>query len=247
VIRESADKAMLQRFVGAQREGIGRFVADPVSGQWWWSDAVFEIFGYPAQSVAPSWGLISSHIPEEDCPVAHAAYELASTRTGPFCWSHRIHVGDTTRSISILGETAMLHGDNSANSAGERGSQPRENDGRDAGLYLEGYVIDLTVFRLEAVRGAATEAVQSSARHHADIEQAKGALMLTYGLSADAAFALLVWHSQHSNRKVHAVAADLMAHVHGDNLSGQRLRLAMDRTLTNGEDPKKRRVSVMPR
>jgi hypothetical protein len=28
VIRESADKAMLQRFVGAQREGIGRFVAD---------------------------------------------------------------------------------------------------------------------------------------------------------------------------------------------------------------------------
>jgi hypothetical protein len=37
-----------------------------------------------------------------------------------------------------------------------------------------------------------------------------------------------------------------MAHVHGDNLSGQRLRLAMDRTLTNGEAPKKRRVSVMP-
>jgi len=104
----------------------------------------------------------------------------------------------------------------------------------------------LTVLRIEGARGAATEAVKSSARHRAVIEQAKGVLMLTFGLTADAAFALLTWHSQRSNRKVHAIAADLMAHVHEDELSGQRLRLAMERILTNGDERKKRRAYAPP-
>jgi len=226
---------MIRRFAGAQRDGIGRFVADPVSGQWSWSDAVFEIFGYRARSVAPSWSLIINHIPEEDRAVAQIAYELATTRIGPFSWSHRIYAGDAMRSIMVLGETSPLDGVNSLKRTGQRSGQLSENQRRHAGLYLEGYVVDLTVLRVEGARGAATEAVQSSARHRAVIEQAKGVLMLTFGLKADAAFALLVWHSQRSNRKVHVIAADLVAHLHGDGLSGNRLRLAMERILTNGE------------
>jgi hypothetical protein len=58
--------------------------------------------------------------------------------------------------------------------------------------------------------------------------------MLAFGLNADAAFALLVWHSQRSNRKVHTIAADLLAHLHEAGLSGNGLRLAMDRILNNG-------------
>jgi hypothetical protein len=247
VTRESADELMIRRFAGAQRDGIGRFAADPVSGQWSWSDAVYEIFGYPTRSVAPSWSLIINHIPEEDCAIAQTAYELATTRVGPFSWSHRIHAGDTMRSILVLGETASLDGVNSLKRTGQRSGQPSENQRRHAGLYLKGYVIDLTVLRVEGARGAATEAVQSSARHRAVIEQAKGVLMLTFGLSADAAFALLTWHSQRSNRKVHAIAADLMAHVHEHEVSAQRLRLAIERILTNGEAREKRRASATPR
>jgi len=41
------------------------------------------------------------------------------------------------------------------------------------------------------------------------LEQAKGALMATYGISADAAFALLRFHSQNRNVKVRAIAAQL--------------------------------------
>ena len=70
--------------------------------------------------------------------------------------------------------------------------------------------------------------------------------MLTFGLNADAAFALLVWHSQRSNRKVHAIAADLLAHLHEDGISSNGLRLAMDRILTNGVTPKKRRTHASP-
>jgi hypothetical protein len=242
VTRESADELMIRRFAGAQRDGIGRFAADPASGLWSWSDAVFEIFGYPAGSVAPSWNLIINHIPEEDRAVAQTAYELATTRVGPFSWSHRIQAGDTMRSILMLGETSSLDGVNALKRTGQRGGQPSQNQRRHSGLYLEGHVIDLTALRVEGARGAATEAVQSSARHRAVIEQAKGALMLTFGLTADAAFALLTWHSQRSNRKVREIAADLMAHMHEEELSGQRLRLTMERILTNGQARKGRRA-----
>lgn len=243
--RESADELMIRRFAGAQRDRIGRFVADPVSGEWSWSDVVFEIFGHPARSVAPSWSLIINHIPEEDRAVAQTAYELATIRVGPFSWSHRIHAGDAMRSIMVLGETSPLDGVNSLKRPGQRG-QLSENQRRHAGLYLEGYVIDLTALRVEGARGAATEAVRSSAQHRAVIEQAKGVLMLTFGLNVDAAFALLVWHSQRSNRKVHAIAADLVAHLDEDGLSGNGLRLAMERILTNGEAQEKRRASAPP-
>jgi ANTAR domain len=171
---------------------------------------------------------------------------LATTHLGPFSWSHRIHAGDAMRSILVLGETSPLDGVNSLKRTGQRSGQLSENQRRHAGLYLEGHVIDLTVLRVEGARGAATEAVQSSARHRAVIEQAKGALMLTFGLSADAAFALLTWHSQRSNRKVREIATDLMARVHKDELSGQRIRLAMERILTNGEAREKRRASAPP-
>lgn len=240
MIRESADELMIRRFAGAQRDGIGRFVAKSASGQWSWSDAVFEIFGYPVGSVEPSWSLIISHVSEKDRAVVQAAYESAMARVGPFSWSHCIRVGDAWRSILVLGETISIDGVDILKWTGQRGSQPSENRRRPAGLYLEGYVIDLTVLRVRGARGAATEAVQRSAQHRAVIEQAKGALMLTFGLTADAAFALLAWHSKRSNRKVHAIAADLMFRVCKDELSGHRLRLAMDCILTNGETRKRR-------
>jgi hypothetical protein len=243
--RESADELMIRRFAGAQRDGIGRFFADAISGRWSWSDAAYEIFGYAAGSVTPSWSLIISHIPAEDRPVAQAAYELAKTHIGPFSWSHRIHVGDATRSILMVGETSTSDG-NSVTLSAPRSSEQSDHHPGVADLSLAGYVIDLTVLRVQGARGVANDAVQSSAQHRAVIEQAKGVLMLTFGLNADAAFALLVWHSQHSNRKVHAVAANLLAHLHEDGLSGNDLRLAIDRILANGVTPKKRRTLASP-
>jgi hypothetical protein len=245
--RESADELMIRHFAGAQRDGIGQFFVDPVSGWWSWSDAAYEIFGYPAGSVTPSWSLIISHIPAEDRAIAQAAYELAGTRIGPFSWSHRIQVGDATRSILMLGETSASDGENSVNPAALRNGERSDHHRGVTDLSLAGYVIDLTVLRVEGTRGAANDAVQSSARHRAVIEQAKGVLMLTFGLNADAAFALLVWHSQRSNRKVHTIAADLLSHLHEDGLSGNGLRLAMDRILNNGVTPSKhRRISSPP-
>ena len=52
-------------------------------------------------------------------------------------------------------------------------------------------------------------ALQGKLASLAAIEQAKGALMVTYGLSADAAFALLRFHSQKRNVKIRAIADEL--------------------------------------
>jgi hypothetical protein len=246
VSRESADELMIRRFAGAQRDGIGRFLADPLSGRWSWSDAAYQIFGYPAGSVTPSWNLIISHIPAADRAVAQAAYELARTHMGPFSWSHRIQVGDATHSILMVGETFASDGGNSVNPVAPRTTEQSEHHHCVGDLSLAGYVIDLTVLRVQGARGAANDAVQSSAQHRAVIEQAKGALMLAFGLNPDAAFALLVWHSQHSNRKVHTIAADLLAHLHEDGPNANDLRLAIDRILTNGVAPKNRRTLASP-
>ena len=47
-------------------------------------------------------------------------------------------------------------------------------------------------------------------RSRAIIEQAKGALMLVYSLSADAAFDLLTWRSQETNTKIRVIAEQLV-------------------------------------
>ena len=57
------------------------------------------------------------------------------------------------------------------------------------------------------------------------IEQAKGALMAVYGLTPDAAFALLRWHSQQTNVKLRSIATELT----GQPMTGPMSRSAAAR------------------
>jgi AmiR/NasT family two-component response regulator len=47
----------------------------------------------------------------------------------------------------------------------------------------------------------------------ATIEQAKGALMVVYRISADEAFAMLQWRSQETNTKLRALASQIVAEL----------------------------------
>jgi hypothetical protein len=62
-------------------------------------------------------------------------------------------------------------------------------------------------------------AVELSAATRATIEQAKGALMITYGLDEDEAFALLRWHSQHSNIKLRDIATAITDHTNDPGIA----------------------------
>jgi hypothetical protein len=62
--------------------------------------------------------------------------------------------------------------------------------------------------------------VANAVASRAAIEQAKGALMITYGLGEDEAFALLRWHSQHSNIKLRDIAAAITDRTTDPDLAG---------------------------
>ena len=56
-----------------------------------------------------------------------------------------------------------------------------------------------------------TAAVTLIAEHRGGIEQAKGMLMLVYGMDAQAAFELLKWRSQETNTKLRLLARQVVA------------------------------------
>ncbi|MFF2027241.1 ANTAR domain-containing protein [Streptomyces sp. NPDC058171] len=57
------------------------------------------------------------------------------------------------------------------------------------------------------------EVVAELEKSRAVIEQAKGMLMVAYGIGADRAFDVLTWHSQQTNTKLRTVAERLVAAV----------------------------------
>jgi hypothetical protein len=232
-VRERA----LEFFSGQQRAGVGRFQVDPATRSWRWDEAVFATFGYPAGAVKPSWNLILSHVPTEEHELIQAALSAAERHPGPFTWSHRILAADRQqRSVLVVGDSTP--GADPTSSGSPVQSRDRAATGDAVGeLVLSGFVIDLTELRGHAARAAGTDAVDRSNTHRAVIEQAKGALMLAYRINADVAFALLAWHSQQTNRKVHAIAQSIIATVTTDGLPNTPLRAALDRILTETSDP----------
>jgi hypothetical protein len=67
---------------------------------------------------------------------------------------------------------------------------------------LAGFAVDITAPTDEATR----EAVAASASHRAAIEQAKGALMLSFGVDEDTAFEMLRGYSSRTNTRLALVA-----------------------------------------
>lgn len=66
--------------------------------------------------------------------------------------------------------------------------------------------------------------LRQAMRTRAVIEQAKGIVMATRACCADDAFDVLVAQSQHENRKLHEVAADLVASQHRREAPATRSR-----------------------
>ena len=84
---------------------------------------------------------------------------------------------------------------------------------------LRGFFIDVSRSLQRDLAVQTKEAVERSAESRAAIEQAKGALMAIYSIDEDEAFALLTWHSQHSNTKLREVAATLAASLDDPDLA----------------------------
>ena len=177
-------------------ERVGSFRYFHADGRWEWSDAVARMHGYTPGEVEPTTALVMSHKHPDDAANVALLIEAVTGQGRPFSSRHRIidSRGDT-RLVLVIGDHLCA------------------DDGSVVGT--DGLYVDLTDFESG---GTVDAAIADFTAHRALIEQAKGILMVTYGISADRAFDILVWRSQETNTKLRTlvlqIISDFTEHLH---------------------------------
>lgn len=172
--------------VGSPR--TGRFRCTTGTDPWVWSDEMFTIHGFAVGDVVPTSALVLSHCDPQDRDRLAAALRSASTDSTPVSLTYRL-VDAAGREHWVLLVASV--------------------QAEDPGL--RGTLTDLTSDLEVTAARRADAMIAASAESRATIDQAKGVLMLAYGLTGDDAFELLRWHSEHLNIKVRQLARRLLA------------------------------------
>lgn len=168
----------------------GRFVYAVQADSWEWDDDVYRIHGLEPGSLRPTTDLILASKHPDDLERVQEVLGRASRDGGSFAVAYRlIRTDGTERQVVLTGYGEPIGG---------------------PVRVVEGYYIDLTKDFDDQIRVESNRAVLASSESRATIEQAKGALMLAYGLSPDAAFTMLEWWSKNHNVKIRDLATRLM-------------------------------------
>lgn len=186
----------------------GRFAYDVRTERWHWDADVFAIHGYEPDEVEPTTELFLRHKHDGDRDRVEQTFKQAIATGEPFNIYYRIRANGSERRVVVVGEGI-----------------------RDTGGGVEqlvGYYLDLTPEFAAENAAAADAAVAASAASRDAIEQAKGILMLGYGLDADAAFAMLRWWSRNRNVKVREIADRLIEVARLGHFSHPGLRGMLD-------------------
>jgi hypothetical protein len=204
-----------QALAGApQRVGWFRFYFE--DQRWEWSEQVQRMHGYEPGTVTPTTELVLEHKhPDDRRQVAATIDEMLRSHRA-FSTRHRIlDTSGTVHHVVVVGDQLTDH--------------------HGVVIGTHGYYVDLTPTSDRNSDDLITAKVNEITEHRAVIEQAKGMLMLVYGLDAQGAFDLLKWRSQESNVKVrrlaHPIVEDFCAV--GDNAIGSRS--AFDHMLLTAE------------
>jgi ANTAR domain/PAS fold len=169
------------------RERVGSFRYLRVEDRWEWSDAVAQMHGYAPGQVQPTTALVKSHNHPDDAANVARLIEAMTGQGRPFSSRHRII--DTRGRIHPV----VVIGEKLCDGGKVIGSQ---------GLYVDLSDVD--------DGGTVDDAIADVTEQRALIEQAKGILMMTYAISAERAFDILVWRSQETNTKLRKLASQLI-------------------------------------
>jgi hypothetical protein len=170
----------------------GTFDLDVVSGVMEWSEGFFAIHGLVPGEVVPTVDLLLAHKhPEDREPIRQIIADLSRTG-GQAAALHRVF-DVRRRERQVLASYHAIQG--------QAGAVER----------VQCFMVDLTWHLREESRQAVDDALKGAFAHRAVIEQAKGIIMAARGIDAEAAFELLTAQSQHTNTKLHTLAADLAA------------------------------------
>lgn len=193
-------------------ERVGSFRYFRAQDRWEWSDAVARMHGYPPGAAQPSTALVMSHKHPDDAASVALLIETVTGQGRPFSSRHRIiDTHGQVHPVLVIGERL------------------RNDDGDIVGT--QGLYVDLC--NVEDT-GTVDAAIADFTEHRAIIEQAKGVLMMTYGISADRAFDVLVWRSQETNIKLRVLAAQVVDDFTGElKIPGEVRRRADHLLLTS--------------
>lgn len=168
--------------------------------------------GYEPGEVMPTTELLLAHKHPDDRKHVQDLLDHALHTGGSFSSRHRlIDTGGCVHSVIVIAD--------------------RMFDDNGAVVGTEGYFVDLTDTFDQTRRAALDDSLPELLAARATIEQAKGALMLVYRISADAAFELLLWRSQHTNRKLRALADQIVAELDTLDVQPETLRRQFDHLL----------------
>lgn len=169
--------------------------------RWEWSEQVQRMHGYEPGTVTPTTELVLSHKhPDDRGQVAATIDQIVNTRQA-FSTRHRIvDTGGNEHQVVVVGDRFF------------------DDDGDVAGTH--GFYIDVSPAPGQTKEELIGARLAEINENRAGIEQAKGMLMLVYGISADAAFELLKWLSQEANIKLRQLAEQI-----ADDFRGAGVRL----------------------
>jgi len=156
--------------------------------RWCWSTSLRELLGVRPEDTATTARLFEG-VALEDLPGTWTAFREATRREGAFSFTFGLRDGrGHLRRVVLAGQ-----------SAGQDGTV----------VEMSGFVVDIT----ETLRSSEQHAVEASSLHRAAIEQAKGALMLSFGISDEAAFEVLRAESNRHHLEVAVVAQRITARL----------------------------------
>ena len=203
-----------QAFAGApQRVGWFRLYFD--DERWEWSEEVQRMHGYEPGTVTPTTELVLAHKHPDDR--REVAKTIDATLHSRCAFSTRHRIVDTRNVVHQV----VVVGD-------------QLTDEHDRVIGTHGYYVDMTPASDRVREEIITARVAEITEHRGVIEQAKGMLMLVYGLDEDAAFDLLRWRSQSTNVKLRRLAEHVVRSfrdVRDDAISS---RTAFDHALLDG-------------
>ena len=194
---------------GGQGDATGSYQYTAGDDTWQWSDGVYATHGFHRGEVVPTTALLLSH--------AHAADRRQAGQVLRACLRDGKLFSLLYRIIDAAGQLrwALIAGEGTFDDA-------------DGVTGIRGYLIDVTESQARARSREVATGLRKAMASRATIEQAKGALMLVYGLDAEAAFSLLSWQSQRSNIKLRDLAERLVAVVGGDAYASAAIRQRLD-------------------
>jgi len=201
--------------VGGAKQPLGRYRLDLATGEWAWSDEVYVMHGFEPGDIVPTTPLMLSHKHPDDRARVDGVLRRAAETGQPFSSVHRIiDAGGGTRTLAVTG-------------------QGRRDPATGQVTELFGYFIDVTDSHREAAAREATASIQASSERRAVIEQAKGVLMVIYGVDEESVFDLLREASNRSNIALRDIAYSLVNLFSGPDVTEFPTRESIDEFLAD--------------